>query len=65
MKPSFIARQLRDGSTAIQCRETGTRYIVAHCGNDCGTYRNGQLIFTGSRAAAINAVETDARHSCH
>lgn len=66
--PTFLARFLTDGSTALQCRETGERYIVdfANGGRpafdpDCGAYRNGQLIFIGSRAAAVNAVESDAR----
>lgn len=67
--PTFTAKFLSDGSTALKCRQTGTRYIVAehrHTGyfaghNECGAYRNGKLIMTGPRAAAINAVESDAR----
>jgi hypothetical protein len=64
MKPTFIARFLRDGATALQCRETGAHYVVgqfAHRPYDCGAYRNGQLFMTGPRAACVNAVESDAR----
>jgi hypothetical protein len=62
--PTFLARFLHDGATALQCRETGVRYIIAshhpqH--DDCGAYREGELIRTGPRAAVINAVESDAR----
>lgn len=68
MQPTFLARYLRDGSTAFQCRETGGRYIVAPIGrtsrhDECATYRNGQMIHTGNRSSAINAVESDARWS--
>lgn len=64
--PSFLARYLRDGSTAFQCRQTGERYIISPIGatlryDDCAAYRNGEMIFTGPRIAAVNAVESDAR----
>lgn len=66
--PTFTAKFLHDGSTALQCRETGTRYIVAEhrpgpSHDDCGAYREGQLIQTGPRAAMLNAIESDARWS--
>lgn len=63
--PTFLARYLRDGSLALQCRHSGTRYLIASVArphhDDCGAYREGQLIFTGPRIAAVNAVESDAR----
>jgi hypothetical protein len=64
--PTFIARFLHDGATALKCHQTGTRYIVAEhragpLRDECGAYREGKLIMTGPRAAAINAVESDAR----
>lgn len=73
INPTFLARFLRDGSTALQCRETGTRYVIADLSggftanggrpvrDDCGAYREGQLIRTGPRAAMVNAIESDAR----
>lgn len=61
--PTFTALYHGD-YTALRCRENGTRYIVSNLhGNDCGAYREGHLIFTGPRTAAINAVESDARWS--
>lgn len=64
--PSFLARYLHDGSLALQCRQTGERYIVAPIGptprhDECATYRNGAIIHTGTRASAVNAVESDSR----
>lgn len=69
-QPLFLARFLRDGSTALQCRQSGTRYIIAaHRASprhdDCGCYREGRLIAVGPRAAMINAVESDARWGLH
>lgn len=66
--PTFLAKFLPHGATALQCRETSTRYIVADHHNpygqdDCGAYREGQLISTGPRAAMLNAIESDARWS--
>jgi hypothetical protein len=68
LHPTFLARFLRDGSTALQCRESGTRYIVAPIGptprhDECVTYRDGQPIHTGTRANAVNAIESDAKWS--
>lgn len=69
LRPTFTAKFLHDGSTALKCRETGTRYIVAEhrpgssSHDDCGAYREGALIQTGPRAAMLNAVESDARWS--
>lgn len=67
MKPTFLARYLRDGALALQCRQTGTRYIVAAISrphhDDCAAYREGQMIRTGPRAACVDAVESDSRWS--
>lgn len=64
--PTFLARFLRDGSTALQCRQTGDRFIVAPFvgrphRDDCGAYHEGRLILTGPRVACVNAVESAAR----
>lgn len=60
--PTFTACFLGVGATALKCRQTGVRYIISIIHrNECGAYREGKLIFTGPRAAAINAIESDAR----
>lgn len=59
--PIFKARFLTDGSTALHCKQTNVRYIIAKAGADHATYREGQLIRTGSRGECIDAVESDAR----
>lgn len=63
--PTFLARFLRDGSTALQCRHSGTRYIIAPCSHpqrdDCAAYREGELMTTGPRIECVNAVESSAR----
>ncbi len=66
-RPTFLSRFLRDGSTALQCRQTGERFIISprldprH--DDCAAYREGRMILTGPRAACVNAVESAARWS--
>lgn len=60
-KPTFAAKFLTDGSTALRCKQTDVRYIIAQAGADHATYREGQLIRTGSRAECVDAVESDAR----
>lgn len=61
-RPTFISRNLPDGSTAFRCRETGTRYIVAPTfhGNTV-LYREGELIASGDRATCVNRIETVER----
>jgi hypothetical protein len=58
---SFSAKFLRDGSTAYRNNDSGVRYIIASCGADCGLYREGRLIFTGPRAACVNAIESEGK----
>lgn len=59
--PTFRAKFLRDGTTALHCRQTDVRYIIAQAGVDHAAYRNGELIRTGSRMACVDAVESDAK----
>jgi hypothetical protein len=61
MQPSFRAKFLPNGDTALQCKQTGTRYIIAQAGSDHAAYREGTLIRTGPRAVVVDAVESDAR----
>jgi hypothetical protein len=61
VKPTFAAKFLRDGSTAMKCKQTGVHYIIAKAGADHAVYREGQLIRTGDRATCVDAVESDAR----
>lgn len=60
-RPTFSAKFLIDGSTAIRCKQTDVRYIIAQAGADHAAYREGQLIRTGPRAVCVDAVESDAR----
>lgn len=62
-RPTFLARFLTDGSTALQCRETGERYVVGQIPyGHCYAYRNGELmIASGNRSVVLNGIESDAR----
>ena len=60
-KPTFRAAFLPDGSTALRCKQTGTKYLVAHAGHDYAAYREGTLIRTGDRKTVVDAVESDAK----
>jgi len=59
--PTFQAKFLRDGTTALRCRETNVHYIVACAGRDHIAYREGQIIRIGDRATVVDAVESDAK----
>lgn len=64
MRPTFLAKFLRDGSTALRCRETGERFIISAISprhDDCGAYRNGELFHTGPRLSCVNAIESASR----
>lgn len=61
MKPTFKAQFLPDGTTALQCKQTGAHYIIAKADREFASYRDGQLLRVGERAMVVDAVENDAR----
>ncbi len=63
--PTFLARRLSNGDSAMQCRETGERFIISPPDprGDCYAYHEGQLIRHGPRAVVLNAIESAARWS--
>jgi hypothetical protein len=63
-RTTFLARRLSDGSTAIQCRETGDRFIIADdpFRRQSAVYCNGELSRIGSRRQCIDEIERTSRY---
>lgn len=62
---TFIAKQLSDGTTAIRCRETNQRFIIADAllYKQSAAYLDGQLIKVGSRLACLLEIERTVKWS--